>query len=359
MLALDLDPGRARDCVDPAAEVERQAVGLGQLLEDLGGQVLADVSPSGGRHVLALFSAALPWLELRDVARALTLRFPAIDTAPMSSLGGQISPPGSRHKSGGWRVLSTPVDIALAAVEHPNGPEVWAALLAELAAELRHVERVHRADQEPADVEAELDDTGVPWVPRLGGRAPLSPELEHVARTGRWDRARHPGRSEARIAVLNAAAARGWQLAEVRAAVTSGAWKGLAGLYERRSEPGRMERLLPLEWRKAIAFVSGEENVRGWHTSDRNLTPPRRRIGILSGVRTCPPVADRDPLRGRGPGAGQGLGRTRNRGAPGAARARPGGDGQRLGHDRVRHQEPGAALGSESPDRVSRPADSP
>ncbi len=58
----------------------------------------------------------------------------------MSSLGGQISPPGSRHKSGGWRVLSTRVDSALAAVEHPNGPEVWAALLAELAAELRQVE---------------------------------------------------------------------------------------------------------------------------------------------------------------------------------------------------------------------------
>ena len=85
---------------------------------------------------------------------------------------------------------------------------------------------------------------------------------------------RHQGRSEARIAVLNAAAARGWQLAEVRAAVTSGAWKGLAGLYERRSEPGRMERLLPLEWRKAIAFVSGEENVRGWHTSDRQPHAP-------------------------------------------------------------------------------------
>ena len=59
----------------------------------------------------------------------------------MSSLGGQISPPGSRHKSGGWRVLSMPLEDAAAAVEHPNGPEVWAALLAELAAELRQVEK--------------------------------------------------------------------------------------------------------------------------------------------------------------------------------------------------------------------------
>jgi hypothetical protein len=153
MLALDLDPGRAgRDvhdgavqhdhelCADLAAEVERQAGGLGQLLERLGGRYVADVSPSRGRHVYVLFAAALPWLELRDLVRALALRFPSIDTAPMSSLGGQISPPGSRHKSGGWRVLSTPVDIALAAVEHPNGPEVWAALLDEFSAELQQVE---------------------------------------------------------------------------------------------------------------------------------------------------------------------------------------------------------------------------
>ncbi|HEY1319866.1 MAG TPA: hypothetical protein VGF32_06445, partial [Streptosporangiaceae bacterium] len=61
-------------------------------------------------------------------------------TAPMSSLGGQISPPGSRHKSGGWRVLSTPVDVALAAVERPNDPATWDALLTEFAAELQWVD---------------------------------------------------------------------------------------------------------------------------------------------------------------------------------------------------------------------------
>jgi hypothetical protein len=278
MLALDLDPGRAGRAAhgavvghhhelrsDPADEVRAQADALAELVARCGGQVLPDVSPSGGRHVFVLFAAPLPWLELRDVARALALRYPAIDTAPMSSLGGQISPPGSRHKSGGWRVLSTPVDSALAAIGRPNAPEVWAGLLAELAAELQQVETgTARAD---ASAVAEVDDAGVPWVPRLGGRAPLSAELEQVARTGQWERSRYPGRSEARVAVLDAAAARGWQLADVRAAVASGAWKGLAGLYRRRSEPGRMDRLLPLEWRKAIAFVSGEENVRGWHTS--------------------------------------------------------------------------------------------
>ena len=168
-----------------------------------------------------------------------------------------------------------PVDIALAAVEHPNGPEVWAALLTELAAELHQFGSKGVCFQTGDNqLGAELDDTGVPWAPRLGGRAPLGAELEQVARSGRWDRSRYAGRSEARMAVLGAAAARGWRLDDVRAAIASGAWKGLAGLYERRSEPGRMDRLLPLEWRKAIAFVSGEENVRGWHTSDVRPRPP-------------------------------------------------------------------------------------
>ena len=74
----------------------------------VGGQVLADVAPSGGRHIYVVFAAALPWRELRDLCRAMALRFPAVDPAPMASLGGQISPPGSRHKSGGWRLLTTP-----------------------------------------------------------------------------------------------------------------------------------------------------------------------------------------------------------------------------------------------------------
>ncbi len=317
MLALDLDPARPGRHVDDttvehrherhavlAAEVCAQAETLADLVAGCGGRVLADVSPSGGRHVFVVFAAALPWLELRDVARALALRFPSIDTSPMSSLGGQISPPGSRHKSGGWRLLSVSLEDAATVAANPNGPEVWAALLAELAAELRRIER-GPACTTLAD-EAEMDDTGVPWLPRLGGRAPLGADLERVARSGRSDRSRYPGRSEARMAVLNAAAARGWQLAEVRAAVASGAWKGLAGLYERRSEPGRMDRLLPLEWRKTIAFVSGEENVRGWHTSDVRPRPPvdesalAAEYGAIRQWMTATLCAAEDPERVKG-----------------------------------------------------------
>jgi hypothetical protein len=274
MLALDLDRARIHHLVDNqmVADVDHQAAELGQLLDRLGARYVADVSPSGGRHVLVLFSSLLPWRELRDLARAMSLRFPVIDPAPMCSLGGQISPPGSRHKSGGWRLLSSP-EAASDAVEHPIGPEVWAALLAEFAAELQRVDGAS-VDSTCSDTEAELDDSGVPWVPRLGGRANLGPELDRTARTGRWDRTRYADRSAARMAVLAAAAARGWRLADVHSAVASGAWKGLPGLYHRTSEPGRMERLLPYEWRKTIAKISGEKNARPWHTSDVSTRPP-------------------------------------------------------------------------------------
>lgn len=294
VLVLDLDVARAgvtahggtgrqhhELCADPAAAVAAQAAAIARLVSELGGQVLADVAPSGGRHLFVTFAAALPWRELRDLCSAIALRFPAIDTAPMAGLGGQISPPGSRAKRGGWRVLTTPLSEALAAVEYPNGPEVWDALLTEFAAELQTLEHqvLHLLDDQvlhqhgDGRLAPELDDTGVPWVPRVGGRANLGPELDRVARTGRWDRTRHPGRSEARMAILAAAAARGWRLADVRAAVASGAWKGVTDLYHRASEPGRMDRLLPAEWKKAVAFVAGEKNVRGWLTSDVNHAP--------------------------------------------------------------------------------------
>ena len=324
LLAIDLDPGR--DLSHPAvtsrapgaAEVtgacDGQAAELGQLLARLGTRYVADVATStGGRHLYALFASPLPWRELRDVAQAIALRFPAADPAPTSSLGGQISPPGSRAKRGGWRVLTMPLSEALAAVENPNGPETWDALLTEFAAELQQAEKERGVTAffsgpgvvSTNSIEAELDDVGVPWVPRLGGRANLGPELARTARTGKWDQSRYADRSAARMAILAAAAARGWRLADVRAAVASGAWRGFLGLYHRASEPGRMERLLPYEWRKAIAFVTGSENPRNWLTSDSTHAPPAPidgadEFGTIRGWVTGTGCAAADPERVRG-----------------------------------------------------------
>src|SRR5713101_6014534 len=140
VLALDFDLGRVPGAAGPAAGVTAQAAALADLVARAGGRVLADVAPGGGRHVFAVFATALPWRELRDLARAISLRYPAVDPAPMAGLGGQISPPGARHKSGGWRLLSRPLEEARAAAEDPCGPGVWEGLLTEFAAELQQVE---------------------------------------------------------------------------------------------------------------------------------------------------------------------------------------------------------------------------
>jgi len=299
MLALDLDVSRG--------DVDHQAAELGQLLERLGARRVADMSPRRGRHVFVLLSSLLPWRELRDVARAMSLRFPAVDPAPMSSLCGQISPPGSRHKSGGWRVLSMPLEDATAAVESPNGPEVWNALLTEFAAEMRAIERPpDDAGASGCAPASELDDAGAPWVPRLGGRAPLGAELDHVARVGRWDRSRYAGRSEARMAVIGSLVARGWRLADVQAEIASGRWKGLARLYERPAEPQRLARLLPVEWRKTIDGISREKNVRQWRTSDGHTRPPAdestisAEYGLIRQWMTAVLCAAEDPERVKG-----------------------------------------------------------
>ena len=225
MLALDLDPARGRGAADPAAQVSAQADAITRLVTRLGGRCVTDVAPSGGRHVYVLFAAPLPWRELRDLGPgpgpALPGGRPGADgLARRPDLARRA--PGTSPAGGGS--LSMPLEDARAAAGHPNGPEVWDALLAELAAELREVEPVAPGGDVPDG--AELDDSGVAWVPRLGGRAPLGAELEQIARTGRWDRSRYPGRSEARMAVLAAAAARGWRLADVRAAAGGGAWSG-------------------------------------------------------------------------------------------------------------------------------------
>jgi hypothetical protein len=282
MLPLDLDPARAPGGTpaERVAEVARQAAAITALITGLGGACVTDRAPSGGRHVYVLFAVALPWRELRDVTRALAARFSAVDPAPASSLGGQISPPGSLHKSGrDWRRLCMPLEAAVAAVLVPCGPQVWAGLTAVLSSEL--------AALEPAATEAawmtRSGPDGEPWLPRDGGPRQLGGALEKVARTGTYDRGdgqgRYSGASEARFGVLCAAAARGWQLAQVREQVESGRWAGLRRLYARRSEPRRLQRLLPVEWRKACAIVGREKNVRHSDTSADTPRPPAGCVG--------------------------------------------------------------------------------
>jgi len=310
MLACDFDVARARaaGAPDPAAETAAQAASLAALVAGLGGRAIADASPRGGRHVYVLFARPLPWRELRDLNRALALRYTALDPAPMAGPGGQIRPPGSRHRSGGWQALIMPLPDAAAAAAVPCGPQVWAGLLRELAAELAAAAPVDRPGAAPAG--AEPDGEGSAWLPRPGGRVPLPAGPAAIAAAGTWPAGRYAGRSEARMAVITAAAACGWQLAQVRDEIASGHWAGLASLYARRQEPRRLARLLPAEWKKAVTRLAGEKNSRPCHTSDSNSRTPHpgpppdpRPPGDYAAIRMWVTAADcaaADPRRTQG-----------------------------------------------------------
>ena len=203
MLALDLDTARAAaqlmmvpDSTTinvrwPAAEVAAQAGELAGLVARCGGQVLADVAPSGGRHVFVLFAAALPWRELRDLARAIALRFPAVDPAPMASLGGQISP--ARFAAQVRRVADAH-DAAGGRQGGRGAPEragVWDALLAEFAAELQQAERAAgklrstrrcRAGRRRRPVDARASAAARPSAPSLTRRPAPGGGTGHATR---------------------------------------------------------------------------------------------------------------------------------------------------------------------------------
>ncbi|MGK5558576.1 hypothetical protein ACSNOI_43940, partial [Actinomadura kijaniata] len=121
----------------------------------------------------------------------------------------------------------------------------------------------------------ELDLCGTPWRPRLGGRTPLRPDLEHLARTGQWDPARYPSSSEARQALLSSAAARGWRLEHIHAALAK-EWKAISSWW-------RDAHLLQAEWIKAVTYTAalpaspGDQEVgkpvRQRNTSEYPFTP--------------------------------------------------------------------------------------
>ena len=235
-LATDFDVSRGgRDQVDADAD------GFAALIEACGGRTVADVSPTGGRHVYVFWSAAVPISELRPLMRALQARFPSLDPAPMlNPTAGCIRPPGAAHRSGGHQVLTTPLPVAQAAVAAPCGPQVWSALLDALA-----------PGADPTAPQA--PETAAP-----GPRRGLSARIERIARTGVYDTDRYATPSEARQAVITAAVAAGWTLAELAAQVEARTWTGLAGLYERyrRGARGALAR----DFRKAHAFLARKKN---------------------------------------------------------------------------------------------------
>jgi hypothetical protein len=310
----DIKKAEAAGAADPAAAVAADAAAFAALVAGAGGRCLQDISPGGGRHVYVLWERAQPWLELKQLARALARRYPSLDTSPHNKLTGLIRPPGARYRlaggrSPGWQLLTTPLAEVPAVISRRCGPQVWNALHAEFAAELEAVTACSPPPAEgPHPGGAQLDSKGDVWLPR-GRRLPLREDLEQIARTGRYP-ARYPSGSEARMAVLCSAAARGWQLHQVSTAMRDGTWAGLASFYARYSASSRAG-ALSRDWKKAVAKARPEKTAPLSHTRHHPSHPQggsrldRRKAGLAGksaqelvwAWRTAIWLAERDPGR--------------------------------------------------------------
>ena len=240
-LAADFDVSRGG-----RAQVDADAAAFAELVATCGGRAVADLSPTGGRHVYVFWSRPVPISELRPLMQALASRYRSLDATPMlNPSAGCIRPPGARHRTGGCQVLTTALPAAQAAVATPCGPQVWVALLDVL--------------RPPPAAPRALAGPAVPAAARLPGpRRPVSERIERIARTGLYDTDRYATPSEARQAVITAAAAAGWTLADLAARLEQGTWAGLAELYARYRRGVRTA--LTRDWRKALDFLSREKN---------------------------------------------------------------------------------------------------
>ncbi|WP_406278954.1 hypothetical protein OH799_11120 [Nocardia sp. NBC_00881] len=111
LLVLDFD---AKHGHSPAT-VDRDIKHCLTLLHACGARTVADRSTSGGRHILIppAEGTTLTRAEIEPVLRALADRLPSLDITPMlNDRTGCITPPGSRCRDGGFRILDGPLDQA-------------------------------------------------------------------------------------------------------------------------------------------------------------------------------------------------------------------------------------------------------
>lgn len=302
LLVADFDVSKAvaAGATGPAGLVATEAAAFADLVEQCGGRVVHDVSPSGGRHVYVKLARAVAFEDLRATAKALADRFTTLDPAPMLSTSGQIriagspykrepveQPDGTFRRTGrliGFMALTMPLSEAVTVLRRPCGPRVWERLQEALAAELAAVDPAPSLSA-PLPGVWHLDGQGRPWVPLRGGRRPLAPRLAELARTGAWQDERlqpesgerYASPSEARFAVLRSAAAGGWSYGEVLdAARPGGAFAGLPGLLGSRT-PAQQRAVLAWDWGEATKKTRESRTVpgdgRNSHTSSVTHPP--------------------------------------------------------------------------------------
>lgn len=257
------------------AQVDRDLARLQALVERCGGRVITDRSPNGGAHLYVPWQQPVPFQQLRPLMQALAGLLPTLDVQPaVNVLSGCLRPPGSRHKSGGWQELTTPLNEARRIAQNGNPADVWQELQRQLtppqaAANATPAPSPNNAAPAPTQPRDALDlalPTGAagaagPYERRahrecipVARRRALSAETLRIAQHAEYDQNRYATPSQARQRVLAAAAGAGWSYSELLEQLHAGRWPGLTALYSRYRPRDRAERL-GADWCSAVTWL--------------------------------------------------------------------------------------------------------
>ena len=227
LLALDFDAKRGHG---PQAAA-RDAANAAELLAAVGLHPVADRGPTGGWHVYARLPRPAAAWEIRQLAAALSRRWPTLDTSPLLNIDhGCIRPPGAAHRTGGHQRLTQPLEAAVAALTATPASQAWALLW-------------DRVGASQAVVEPTAGELGTAAVGVAHRR--IATAADHLARTGTHPTRGFDSPSEARYSVICSAVAAGWTLADVEVCLRE-QWTWLRTSYGTRHHSA-----LARDWRKA------------------------------------------------------------------------------------------------------------
>ena len=257
--------------------VEADVKSLQTWLHNCGARWIEDRSPNGGRHIYIPLAKRVAFSEARDLVEAIGTRYRTLDKTPHQNLlHGCMRTPGSPHKRGGYQQLAMSLSMAYDVARRPNSPQVWEAMRADLEHEIAGVRALRLKQSVPASI-----DEAESFVATTRMARPM----QLIAQTGLYNANRYASDSEARQAVLTAAAAAGMKLTDVERRVLQGTWPGLASFYARYAAPHRVSSL-KRDWQNAVRYLQksrkpGELNnsVHKSPTSQPNSQPP---VGKLS-----------------------------------------------------------------------------
>ncbi|TSD94811.1 hypothetical protein FOS14_19405 [Skermania sp. ID1734] len=287
IIVCDFDPSR-KNSADPLAQqaaeaaVAAEARQLVEWVGECGGTAVVDVSTRGGRHVYIPLSSPLRKEHIEPLLRLLATRLRTLDIQPM--LGprhGCITAPGSPCRGGGYRQLVdlTVVEARDRLARRTAPPDLVARLCDRLRHQLAFDDPAHTVDPDigrrPTPATTDPNATVAHPI-----RAPLptwiAPFLAHgtvPAHRTRADRTWTP--SEARLAVLEHHASRGWSLVDVRATQPDPLWAAFWSGYERR-DAGRR---LALDWDRALSYAEHRTAA----TARKSATPVQEREYLHTG----------------------------------------------------------------------------